>query len=172
MELSAHAITVRQFERSLTALKGMLTKAVRFAEEKEMSQADLWSSRLAPDQFPLSAQIQIACDNAKLCVSRLSGVEAPKHEDKEQTLTEFLDRIDSTIAFIRSVTPEQLANHQEKQARFHWNPGAHLQGTDYLIEFAIPNFYFHLTTGYSIMRNKGVPLGKSDYTGPLTWRKD
>lgn len=172
MKVAVYDLTAVQFVRSLHVLKGLLAKAAQFADQRKFPASVLLGSRLAPDQFPLSTQIQIACDNAKLCVARLSGVEAPKHEDNEQTLDQFIARIDSTIAFLESVKPESFAGFADKTVRFHWNPGAHLRGEDYLVQFALPNFYFHLTTAYSILRNNGLELGKADYTGTLTWQKD
>jgi uncharacterized protein len=172
MDIAVYEITAGQFIRSLTALQGMLTKAAQFADHKRISTDVLLASRLAPDQFPLSKQIQIACDNAKLCVARLSGVDAPKHDDQEQTLPEFVARIDSTIAFLKSINPERFDKYNERIIRFGYRPGVHLTGKDYLTQHALPNFYFHLTTAYSILRSNGVDLGKNDYLVDVNWRKD
>jgi uncharacterized protein len=172
MDVAVYDITAGQFIRALTALSGVLVKASAFADQKRIGAEVLLSSRLAPDQFPLSKQIQMVCDNAKLCVSRLTGLEAPKHDDKEQTLAEFQTRIEQTIAFLKTTKPEQFAKYADKVIRFPWNPGMHLTGKDYLAQQALPNFYFHLTTAYSILRKNGVELGKMDYLGGVDWRKD
>lgn len=172
MQTSVYDITTGQFIRSLTALKGVLAKAAQFADQKRITMEVLLGSRLAADQFPLSKQIQIACDNAKLCTARLTGVDAPKHDDKEQSYAEFVDRIDSTLAFLKSINPEQFDKFAEKTVRFSYFPGMHLTGSDYLAQYALPNFYFHLTTAYSILRHNGVDVGKGDFLGAIEWRKD
>lgn len=172
MQLSVYDITTGQFIRSLGALQGLLTKAAQFADQKRINVEVLLASRLAPDQFPLSRQIQMVCDNAKLCSARLSGAEAPKHEDKEQTLAEFQARIESTLTFLQSLNPEQFDKYAEKNIRFPWNPGVYLTAPEYVAQYALPNFYFHLTTAYSILRHNGVELGKGDYLGAVNWRKE
>jgi len=172
MQVSVYDITAGQFIRSLTALREVLTKVAQFSDHKKITPEVLLGSRLAVDQFPLSKQIQIACDNAKLCTARLSGVEAPKHDDKEQTLAEFTARIDSTLTYLKSINPEQFDKFAEKVIRFPWNPDASLTGKDYLTQYAVPNFYFHLTTAYSILRHNGVDLGKTDFLGAVDWRKN
>jgi uncharacterized protein len=172
MDVKVYDITAGQFIRSLTALQGMLTKAAQFADLKRINAEVLLGSRLVPDQFPLSKQIQIACDNAKLCVARLTGVDAPKHDDKEQTLPEFVARIESTLAFLKTINPEQFDKYADRTIRFAYNPGVHLTGSDYLTQQALPNFYFHLTTAYSILRHNGVDIGKNDYLVGVNWRKE
>lgn len=172
MQTSVYDVTTGQFIRSLKALSSILTKVGPFAEQKRIAPEVLFGSRLAPDQFPLSRQIQMVCDNAKLCSARLSGAEAPKHEDKEQTLPEFLARIDSTLAFLETLKPEQYEKFADKQIKFPWNPGVYLTGQDYVAQYALPNFYFHLTTAYAILRHNGLDVGKSDYLGPVSWRKE
>lgn len=172
MQASVYDITTGQFIRSLTALQGLLTKASQFADQKRFSMDVLLGSRLAPDQFPLSKQLQMVCDNAKLCSSRLTGVDAPKNDDKEQTFAEFQARIESTLAFLKTLSPEQYGNYADKQIRFPWNPSVYLTGRDYVAQYALPNFYFHLTTAYAILRNNGVDVGKSDYLGAVDWRKE
>lgn len=172
MQTSVYEITTGQFIRSLTALQAILGKAAQFAEHKKINVEVLLSSRLAPDQLPLSRQLQMVCDNAKLCSARLSGVDAPKHEDTEQTLPQFVTRIDDTLAFLKSLKPDQYEKYADKQIRFPWNPGVYLTGRDYVAQYALPNFYFHLTTAYAILRHNGVELGKSDFLGAVEWRKE
>lgn len=172
MQASVYDITTGQFIRSLTALQGILTKASQFADQKKFAMEVLLGSRLAPDQFPLSRQIQMVCDNAKLCSARLTGADAPKHDDKEQTLADFQARIDSTITFLKSLSPEQYDKYADKQIRFPWNPSVYLTGRDYVVQYALPNFYFHLTTAYAILRNNGVDVGKSDFLGAVNWQKE
>lgn len=172
MQTSVYDITTGQFIRSLEALRAILAKAETFAEQKRIAPEVLLGSRLAPDQFPLSRQIQMVCDNAKLCSARLTGATAPKHEDKEQALPEFVARIDSTLEFLRALQPEQYADFASKQVRFPWNQAVHLTGSDYVAQYALPNFYFHLTTAYAILRHNGLDLGKADYLGAVNWRTE
>jgi uncharacterized protein len=172
MNASIHDLTVGQFSRGLANLKGVLQKGRAYAEAKKVDFAVLLQTRLAPDQFPLSRQIQIACDTAKICCATLAGIAAPAMEDKEQTLEELIDRIDRTIAFLQSIHAEQFATFDKRSFTSARRPGLHLEGRDYLHQHALPNFYFHLTTAYSILRANGVELGKRDYLGDVSWKKD
>lgn len=172
MNISVYELTIPQFILSLNSLKRIIQKAEGYAEAKKVEMDVLFNTRLVPDQFPLSKQIQIVCDSAKFCASRLTGAEPPAFEDNEQTVDEFYDRIDNTIAFLKTITEEQFEGFESKTISFYWNPGMHLDGKSYLIQHAIPNFYFHLATAYSILRASGVDLGKSDYLGKQNWQKD
>lgn len=172
MNVSVYDITVPQFVRELTALKAILHKAGEFAEKKKIQPEVLLQTRLAPDQFPLSRQIQITSDGAKACAARLTGIEAPVFEDKEQKLEEFMVRLDKTITFLKTVKAESFAGYEKRTARFPWNPGYFMDGHTYLVQHALPNFYFHLTTAYSILRASGLELGKADYLGKQDWQKD
>lgn len=172
MNVSVYQSTVPQFITGLKALKGFLRKGQAYCETKKIDMSVLLQTRLAPDQFPLSKQIHITCDTAKFCAARLTGVEAPAFDDKEQTLEEFNARIDKTIAFLEKFRPEQFADWENKVVRFHYRPGYSLDGKTYLSAHAIPNFYFHLTTAYSILRASGVDLGKNDFLYELPWKQD
>lgn len=172
MNLSVYDLTVPQFVRELNALKGILRKAQAFAEVKKIEPTVLFQTRLAPDQFPFIRQIQIATDNAKGCVARLSGKEAPVFEDKEQTLDELFQRLDKTISFLEKFNADDFKDYESKTIRFPWYPGKHLTGKAYLVQHAIPNFYFHMTTAYSILRASGVELGKGDFLGQQEWLAD
>lgn len=172
MSLSAYDLTVPQFLRSLNAIKGLLHKAAAYSEKKKITPQVLLQSRLAPDQFHLGRQIQIACDNAKGCVARLSNTDAPVFEDTESTLEEFIARVDKTIAFVKQINPDQFTKFEQSTIRFPWYPGKHMDGKTYLIQHALPNFYFHMTTAYSILRANGVELGKGDYLGAQDWKAD
>lgn len=172
MNLSVYEMTTPQFVLGLQALKGILRKAQAFAEMKKIDATVLLQTRLAPDQFPLMKQIQVTTDVAKGCAARLSGAEAPVFEDKEQTLDEAFQRIDKTIAFLQKFKVEDFKDYESKTVRFPWHPGKHLTGKDYLIQHAVPNFYFHLVTAYSILRASGVDLGKADFLGSQNWKAD
>ena len=172
MNIPVYDLTVAQFTRGLTNLKGVLEKGRALAESKKIEFSVLLNTRLAPDQFALARQIQIACDTAKICCATLSGVAAPVMEDKEQTFEEFQTRIDKTIAFLQTLNPEQFVGFEKRAFTSARRPGLHLEGRDYLHQHAIPNFYFHVTTAYSILRANGVDLGKRDYLGDPSWKKD
>lgn len=171
MQIAVYDITAGQFIRSLNALKNVLEKANEFAEKKRLQPDVLLNSRLAPDQFPLSRQIVLTCEHAKGCCEKLTGVEAPKQESKEQSLSDFITRIDGAVEYLSSLTPEQFANWADKEVRFPFNPRVYLVGKDYLPQFALPNFFFHLTLAYSILRHNGVELGKRDYLGVVDWQE-
>lgn len=172
MNLSVYELTVPQFVRELNALKGILKKAQAFSETKKIDVGILLQTRLVPDQFPLLKQIQIATDTAKGCVARLSGTEAPVFEDKEQKLEEIFQRIDKTLSFLGKFGTEDFKEYESKTVRFPWHPGKYMGGKDYLLQHAIPNFYFHMTTAYSILRASGVELGKGDFLGEQNWKSE
>lgn len=159
-------LSVPTFTRGLRALDALLDKAVAHAEATG-GDADAWlDHRLAPDMHPLRKQIQIACDSPKLCVARLSGVPAPVHDDSEITVAELKGRIAETLDYIASV-PRDAVDGQESKAVVVRFPGGEMtfEGRSYLTGFALPNFYFHMTTAYALLRQAGVPLGKRDFLG-------
>ncbi|MCE3010888.1 MAG: DUF1993 domain-containing protein [Proteobacteria bacterium] len=171
MQISVSQLTTDQFMTSLTALKVVLKKAYEYSTSKNFDFSVFMQTRLAPDQFPLVRQVQIATDVAKGCVARLGHLENPKFEDTEATYEQLMARIDKTIAFLKTVKPESFVGYEDRTIEFPWMPGQYLTGTDFLTQHAIPNFYFHFTTIYSILRANGVPLGKSDFLGQQNWHK-
>ena len=155
-----------RFVHMLNNLSALLDKAQAHAEAKKLDQASLTAFRLYPDMFPLARQVQIACDTAKGAVARLAGVEIPKHEDTEQTLAELKERIGKTVAFIETLKPAQVDGSDAKEIVMKMRAGeVKFEGLQYLMAFATPNFYFHLTTVYNILRHNGVELGKRDFLG-------
>lgn len=163
--------TITQFAKMLANLDAWLTKAVAFAEQKKFSPDVLVQSRLAPDQFALAGQVQSACDTAKFAAAYLSGQTAPSHPDTETTLEQLRARIASCLEFVRGVAPDALAGWAERRVSPPWLQGKWVPGDRYLVEFAVPNFYFHVTTAYAILRHNGVELGKMDYLGTLPIRE-
>lgn len=162
-----HELTVIQFSKMLNNLSRCLDKAVAYAEGKKVDPSVLLQTRLAPDQFNFTRQVQIACDNAKNGVSRLTGREAPKFEDTEQTVPELKARIEKVIGYLNGVSAQDFKGAEERKISLpYWN-GKHLNGSEYLQQYLIPNFYFHVNAAYSILRNNGVDVGKSDYMGEL-----
>lgn len=164
-------LTVPQFIKTLGNLTSLLDKSAQYADHKKFDVEILLNSRLAPDQFNFIRQVQIACDTAKLCVSRLTGKEAPSHPDTEKTLPELKARIESVISYLNSLKPSDFAEAASRTVTHQRWEGQHLTGHDYLIQHAIPNVYFHVTTAYSILRHNGVDIGKKDFLGALPFKK-
>lgn len=163
--MSIHFQTVFQMSKFLHNLEAWLDKAVAYAEERSFDPEILLQSRLYPDQYPLIRQIQATCDAAKFAVSYLAGVTAPVHPDTETTFAEIRARLHTTIEYVASFTEDALKGGEEREVRLSFLPGQAIKGGDYLVEIALPNFYFHATTTYSLLRHAGVPLGKLDYIG-------
>jgi uncharacterized protein len=158
--------SIPQLTKMLTNLSNILKKAEEFAEAKSIDGKVLVESRLAPDMFPLSKQVQIACDQVKNGMARLAGIEPPKFEDNETTFAQLQERIAKTIAFANSIEPAQVDGTEAKEIKFsiyEWN--FEFVGEQYLLTWIIPNFYFHVTTAYDILRHNGVEIGKSNYLG-------
>ena len=165
--MSLYSGTVPQLTKMLKNLEGWLKKAEAHATARKFDANTLLQSRLAPDQYPLIRQIQSACDTAKFTASRISGKEAPKNPDTEQTLEEIRARIAGTIAFLDTVKEEDFKGGAEKLIPLGFAKGKGATGADYANEFALPNFYFHVVTAYAILRHNGTELGKMDYIGTM-----
>jgi hypothetical protein len=166
MAISMYQASIPQFTKMLTNLSGILSKGEAFASAKGIAGATLVEGRLAPDMFPLSKQVQVACDQVKNGMARLAGVEPPKFEDNETTFAQLQERIAKTIAFANSLKPEQIDGTEAKEIQFsikEWN--FEFVGAQYLLTWIMPNFYFHVTTAYDILRHQGVEIGKTDYLG-------
>ena len=161
-------VTVPLFKKTLQNLDHLLSKGAAFALEKGISEETMLGNRLVAEMFPLSRQIQIATDNAKGCVARLCGIEAPVFEDTETTVAQLHERIAKTIAFIETLKPEQFVGADTREVQMKYYPGKHFLGHGYLFEQAIPNFFFHVTIAYALLRVMGVDIGKSDYIGHLS----
>ena len=160
-------MTVPLFQKNLRNLKGILTKGALFAETANMSETDLLQSRLAPDMFPLVKQVQIATDNAKGATARLAGVEPMKFLDEEITIAQLVERIEKVEAYLGTFTPEQFVEAGTRKVTLPYFPGKFILGHDYLTEYALANFFFHMNMSYAILRMVGVPLGKGDYIGDM-----
>jgi uncharacterized protein len=155
-----------RFANILRNLAAMLDKAQAHCEARKIDPLALTSFRLYPDMFPLTRQVQIACDTAKGAVARLAGAEIPKHEDSEHTFAELKSRIAKTVDFIESVRAERIDGAEDKEIVLAMRSGERrYKGLQYLLGFAYPNFYFHVTTAYNILRHNGVEIGKQDFIG-------
>jgi hypothetical protein len=166
MNISMYQASAPRLINILSNLSAILDKAQAHVEAKKIDPKALTDYRLFPDMFPMKRQVQIACDSAKGAVARLAGVEVPKHEDTEQTFDELKARIAKTIDFIKTLRPAQLDGTEDKAIRLKLG-GREIDfnGMQYLLGHALPNFYFHVTTAYNILRRNGVELGKRDYIG-------
>ncbi len=164
-------ITVPQSIKMLKNLSTILGKAATHAETKKFDVQVLLNSRLAPDQFPLLKQIQIVTDTAKLSASRLTGKDAPVHDDKETTLLELTSRVDSVIHYLSQFSVNDFVGAEDKKiSQPRWE-GKYLTGFEFAVQHAMPNLYFHISTAYSILRHNGVEIGKKDYLGEMPFKK-
>jgi uncharacterized protein len=171
MHVSLFDVTVDQFTRSLNAFKQVLVQTQAWADSKKIDDETLVNLRLIADQFPFKRQVQIASDVAKMCVAKLSGQQPPVFKDEENSLPELIERVDKTIAYLQTVkSPEAFQGFEQQQISFPWYPGKYLEGKAYLVQHSIPNFYFHITTAYSILRSQGMNIGKVDFLGHQDWK--
>lgn len=168
MTMSMYEASIPTFVHTLRSLKAILEKGLAHAEAKKFDQSVLASSRLAPDMFPLTRQVQIASDAAKGAAARLAGVEPPKFEDTETTLTELIARVDKTIDYLQSFKPAQIDGSDDKIITINTPRGAFtFPGVAFVRHWALPNFFFHVTTAYNLLRHNGVELGKADFLGGI-----
>ena len=169
MSLSLYQSSIPVFERSLNAFSAILDKAAAHAAASKFDPAIYLTMRLRPDMFTFARQVQVFCDHAKNAPSRLAGVEAPKFDDNEASLDELKARIQKTLdVHRRRSTPRRSTPAPSARSSFRSGPNkARMIGANYLVHFALPNFYFHLTTAYDILRYAGVAIGKRDYLGAV-----
>ena len=166
MKISMYQASAPRFANALRNLSAILDKAQAHAEAKKLDPAVLGSLRLIADMFPLARQVQIACDTAKGAVARLAGAEIPKHEDTEQTVAELKARIAKTLDFVGSVSAAKIDGAEEREVVLKMRgQDVKFSGLQYLLGHAWPNFYFHVTTAYNILRANGVEIGKRDFIG-------
>ncbi|MCE9541288.1 DUF1993 domain-containing protein [Candidatus Kaiserbacteria bacterium] len=174
METNLYTVTVPVMQKTLTALDKMLDKVAAHTETlaNERRPASYYEnailqSRLVFDQFPLVQQVQVACDNAKNGAARLAEVEAPKMEDNETTIAELKSRIAKTLEFLKTIKQADIDGKEDIRVTLPYWGGKYLTGFEYATEYLMPNFFFHYTTAYSILRSNGIQIGKSDYSGGL-----
>ncbi|MBK6436451.1 MAG: DUF1993 domain-containing protein [Rhodanobacteraceae bacterium] len=167
MSLSMYAASVPVFQQMLAALSGVLAKSEAHAAERKIEPAALLQSRLFPDMFPLARQVQVACDFATSVSARLAGVEVPAYEGGDQTLADLQQRIAATLAFIGGLDAAQFPNSAEREVVLR--PGTpkerRIGGQAYLMAYGLPQFFFHITTAYDLLRHNGVEIGKKDFMG-------
>ena len=166
MQLSMYQASVVSFTNVLTNLLVVLKKGEAYAAAKKIDPAVLVSARLAPDMYALARQVQIASDQAKGSVSRLAGVEPPRYEDNEQTFAELYARLEKTIAYLQTIKPAQLEGSDQRIIELKQRDRTRsFSGLGYLFDYVYPNFYFHVTTAYDILRHSGAEIGKNDFMG-------
>ncbi len=168
MKISMYEASIPVFIHTLENLKSILQKGVQYAETRKFDPNNLAATRLFPDMLPLTRQVQIASDSAKFAASRLSATEAPKFEDNEVTMADLIARIDRTVDYLKGCKPEQFEGAEDrtivvKTPRSEFT----FTGLVYLRHWAIPNFFFHVTTTYALLRHSGVELGKADFLGKV-----
>jgi len=163
-------VFIGEMKKLLRNLDTCLDKAVAYAAVKKFDPNVLMQARLAPDMFPFVRQVQAACDQAKFAASRVAGKESPSHPDTEQTIDELKKRIATVVAYLDEFSEKDFADVASRTVTTPRWEGKSLTATNYFVEHAQPNFYFHLTTAYAILRHSGVDVGKRDYLGQLTWR--
>lgn len=168
MPLSMHRASVPVFVRALKVLATLLEKGEAHAKAQGLNPDDLVAARLTDDMLPLSGQVQRASDASKGAVARLTGVEAPPMPDEETTFAQLQKRVADTLAYIQSVDPKAFEGSEDRTVELKLPGGAlTFTGEDYLLGFALPNFFFHVVTAYDVLRHKGVQIGKLDYLGPV-----
>ena len=165
MSITLSNASLPVFQRFLGNLRHLLVKAQADVAARGYDEQALVQYRLSPDMLPFKSQICIACDAAKLCVARIGELDAPKYENTENTLAELITRIDNTVAWIASVPANALDGREAKEVTFPVGKSGTrtLSGQDYLMTWALPNTFFHVTTAYAILRHNGVALGKADF---------
>jgi hypothetical protein len=168
--MTLYDITVPTFIKTLNNLDLILDKAAKNADARKFETIVLMNARLAPDQFNFIRQVQIACDTAKFCASRLSGKEAPMNDDKETTLAELKTRIGTTLSYLKDFSANDFTGAEDKKITQPRWEGKWLTGSEYAIQHALPNLFFHVTTAYSILRHNGVDIGKKDYLGDMPYK--
>jgi hypothetical protein len=170
--MSMYNTSIPIFEIGFNALSAILDKAEAYAEAKRIDPTVLLTARLFPDMFAFTRQVQSACDQAKNGGARLAGIDPPKYEDNEKTIAELKARIAKTVAFVKTLDARKIDASADREITLPLGPNnkGHMKGADYLNHFALPNFYFHLTTAYDILRHCGVEIGKRDFLGAIPMR--
>ena len=166
MTISMYEASVPVFGQMLGSLASLLEKAAAHAQARSIEPSALLGARLYPDMFPLTRQVQVACDAAKNGCARISGVEAPKYEDNEGSIDELKARVAATLAFIGGIPREAIDGQEEREISIPLRDRKlEMKAMPYLLHWVLPNFFFHVTTAYDILRHNGVELGKRDYLG-------
>ena len=162
---------LKQMTKMLKNLDGWMVKAAAHADQKKFDVNNFMSARLIADMYPFTQQVQSACDNAKFFAARLSEKEAPKHEDNEKTWTELRERIKKVLAYLEGFSAKDFAKSESVKVSPSWAEGKWLTADEYVYDLTMPNFYFHASMAYAILRSSGVDVGKMDFIGGLDFKK-
>ena len=166
MAISMHQVSLPVFIKHLNGLAGCMKKAQALYAEKKYDEATLLSYRFYPDMFSFARQVQAAADHANNCTALLAGVEAPTYEDNEKSLAELIARVETTVSWLNTVKPEQIDGTEGKAVTVKLRDRElNFKGLELLLNRSLPNFYFHATTAYDILRHNGVEIGKRDFMG-------
>lgn len=166
MTISMYQASVPVFRRGLGALGAILDKTAAHCVEQKIEESALLRARLFPDMFDFTKQVQVAADFAKGGAARLAGLEPPKYDDNEASFAELKARVERTVAYLGTFTAAQIDGSEQRRISYQLGRfPIDMQGLPYLLDFVLPNFYFHYTTAYDLLRHNGVPLGKRDYMG-------
>lgn len=166
MQITMYETLVPTANKMLGAMSALLDKAEAYAAQRKFEPAVLLNSRLAPDMFPLTRQVQIACDMTKGAAARLTGSEVPSYPDTEATIAELKARIAKTLAFVNGFDASKYAGSEDRDIVLKTRAGElNFKGLDYLRDYVLPNLYFHVTMTYAILRHNGVEIGKNDFLG-------
>lgn len=168
MSVSIYAMSVPVFVQGLGSLSAILDKAQSYAEARKIDPALVAQARLALDMFPLARQVQICTDQAKGCIARLAGAEIPVYQDTEQNLADLKARIAKTLDYLKGFTPQQLEGSEARDITLTvQGQPMHFKGAQYLAHWVLPNYFFHLTAAYAILRHNGLEIGKRDFLGKV-----
>ena len=166
MAVSMYPISVPVFIKHLNGLAGCMKKAQAHYAEKKFDEASLLGQRLFPDMFTFARQVQSVSDHAKGCAALLAGIEAPKYEDNEKSLAELIARVEKTVEFLKTIEPARIDGTEDKAITIKMRDRElNMKGVELLLNRSLPNFYFHTTTAYNILRHNGVEIGKRDFMG-------
>jgi hypothetical protein len=168
--MQLYDLAVPQFMKMLKNVDNWLATAIAHADRKKYDVNNLLKARLAPDQFAFDKQVQTVCDNAKLITARLAGKEWPAHPDTETTFDQLRARVGSVVSYLETFKAEDFSGAEERKISLPWMEGKWMRGDEYVAQFALANFYFHVTTVYAILRHNGIELGKRDYIGGVPMR--
>ena len=168
--MNIYDVTVPQLAKTLQNLDNWLVSATSYADKRKFPVDNLVHARLAPDQFTLVRQVQTACDNAKFIPGRITGKDWPQHPDVETTFEQLRARIASVQQHLTTYTAEDFAGAEDRRISLPWMEGKWMSGSEYVTQFGLPNFYFHVCNAYAILRHNGVELGKRDYIGSVPMR--
>ena len=169
MSVSLYDSSIPVFRQMLGSLADLLDKGEAYAKTRNFEPANMLSSRLAPDMLNLTKQVQIACDGAKGAAARLAGLEIPKHEDNEVSIADLKARINKTLEFINSISREKIDGQENRDITIVLRDRSlHMKGHQFLMHWAFPNFFFHVTTAYNLLRHNGVEIGKKDFLGKVS----